>query len=60
MSIDDLNEASQKKAKKYFVIRTWGKKTVITFNENACAKAKKYHGYFTLVSSGEKKPLKLF
>jgi transposase len=54
VSIDDLNDASQKKAKKYFIIRARGKKTVITFNENACAKAKKYHGYFTLVSSSEK------
>ncbi len=54
VSIDDLNDASQKKSKKYFIIRTRGKKTVITFNENACAKAKKYHGYFTLVSSSEK------
>jgi transposase len=54
MSIDDLNDAAQKKVKKYFIIRIWGKKTVISFNEKACAQAKKYHGYFTLVSSGEK------
>jgi Transposase DDE domain len=54
MSIADLSDAAQKKAKKYFIIRTRGKKTVITFNEKACAKAKKYHGYFTLVSSSEK------
>lgn len=54
MSIDDLSDAAQKKVKKYFIIRTWGKKTVISFNEKACAQAKKYHGYFTLVSSGEK------
>ena len=53
-SIDDLNDAAQKKVKKYFIIRTWGKKTVISFNEKACAQAKKYHGYFTLVSNGEK------
>jgi len=53
-SIDDLNDAAQKRVKKYFNIRTWGKKTVISFNEKACAQAKKYHGYFTLVSSGEK------
>lgn len=54
VSIDNLNDAAQKKVKKYFIIRTWGKKTVINFNEKACAQAKKYHGYFTLVSSGEK------
>ena len=53
-SIDDLNDTAQKKVKKYFIIRTWGKKTVISFNETACAEAKKYHGYFTLVSNGEK------
>jgi transposase len=54
MSIDDLNETTQKKVKKYLIIRTWGKKRVISFNEKACARAKQYHGYFTLVSSKEK------
>jgi transposase len=53
-SIDELNDSAQKRVRKYFVIRTWGKKTIISFNEKACAEAKKYHGYFTLVSSGEK------
>ncbi len=58
MSIDDLNDAAQKKVKKYFVIRTWGKKTIISINEKACAQAKKYHGYFVLVSNGEKDTFK--
>lgn len=53
-SIDDLNDAAQNKVKKYFRIRTWGKNTIISFNEKACAQSKKYHGYFTLVSSSEK------
>ncbi|GAU79996.1 transposase [Fusibacter sp. 3D3] len=53
-SIEDLNDAAQTRVKKYLVIRTWGKKMVISFNENACAQAKKNHGYFTLVSSKEK------
>jgi len=57
-SIDDLNDAARKKVKKYFIIRTWGKKTVINFNEKACAQAKKYHGCFTLVSNGEKDTFK--
>lgn len=58
MSIDDLNDAAQKKVKKYFIIRTWGKKTIISINEKACAQAKKYHGYFVLVSNGEKDTFK--
>ena len=53
-STEDLNDAAQKKVKKYLIIRTWGKKTVVSFNEKACIEAKKYHGFFTLVSSGEK------
>lgn len=52
--VGDLNDAAQKKVKKYLIIRNWGKKTVISFNEKACAEAKQYHGYFTLVSSKEK------
>ena len=54
MSIDDLNDAAQKKVKIYFIIRTWGKKTIISINEKACAQAEKYHGYLVLVSDGEK------
>lgn len=54
MSIEDFNDTTQKKVKKYLIIRTWGKKRVISFNEKACARAKQYHGYFTLVSSKEK------
>jgi len=53
-STDELNETAQSKVKKYLTIKTWGKKTVISFNEKACDQAKKYHGYFTLVSNDEK------
>jgi transposase len=52
--IDELNGAAQKKVKKYFSIRTRGKKTIVSFNERACIQAKKYHGYFTLLSNGDK------
>lgn len=52
--ISDFNDAAQKKISKYLVLRTWGSKTTVSFNENACAKAKRYHGYFVLVASGEK------
>jgi len=41
-------------AEKYLTIRKWGKTTHIGYNENACAAAKRYHGFFTLVSSSEK------
>ena len=53
-TVDDLNEAARKKVKKFFFIRTRGRKTIISFNDNACIQAKKYHGYFTLVSNSEK------
>jgi transposase len=32
----------------------WGKTTHINFNEKACAEARKYHGYFSIVSNSEK------
>lgn len=53
-SVDELNDSARMKVKKYLTVRTWGKKTAISFNEKACDQAKKYHGYFTLVSNSEK------
>jgi len=54
----ELNEAAQKKAGKFLAIKTWGKTIHVSFNENACAQAKKWHGYFTLVSNSEKETFK--
>lgn len=52
--LEDFKESAQKKIKKYLSIRTWGQKTTVSFKEKACAEAKRYHGYFVLVSSSEK------
>jgi transposase len=51
---EELSASAQSKAEKYLTIRTWGKATHIGYNETACAMAKRYHGFFTLVSSSEK------
>jgi transposase len=50
----ELDDAAQKKAAKYLVVRIRGKNVHISFNEKACAEACKYHGYFAIVSNSEK------
>jgi transposase len=50
----ELDDASQRKAAKYLVIKVRGKTAHIYFNEKACAEARKYHGYFAIVSNSEK------
>ena len=52
--LEGLSEAAKGKVEKYLTIKTWGKTTQIAFNEKACALAKQYHGFFTLVSNSEK------
>jgi len=52
--VSELSEAAQTKATKYLTIKVWGKTTHISYNEKACAQAKQYHGFFTLVSNCEK------
>jgi transposase len=54
LSLHELGEAAQDKARKYLVFKTWGKTTSISYNERACAQAKKYHGFFVLVSNSDK------
>ena len=54
IKVDDLPKSAQNKASKFLQIRRWGAKTHVTFNENACKEAKKYHGFFALVSNSEK------
>jgi transposase len=56
VDIGDLPESAQNRAKKYLTIKRWGSSTNVTFNESACRDAKKYHGYFALVSNCEKDP----
>jgi transposase len=50
----ELSEAAIKKADKYLVIKVRGGITSVSYDEKACAEAKKYHGFFTLVSNSEK------
>ena len=56
VDVDGLPKSAQDKAKKYLIIKRWGNKTHVSFNEAACRKAKKYHGFFALVSNCEKDP----
>lgn len=51
-----LSVSAQEKVKKYFILRTWGKKTTVTVNDKAVKDASCYHGYFVLVSNKEKDP----
>ena len=53
---EDLTESAAEKARKYLLIRHYGSKCTVTFNEKAIAAQKKYHGYFALVSNCEKDP----
>ena len=52
--VEDLTNDAQNKAAKYLHIKQWGNKTYVTYKEVACREAKKYHGYFALVSNCEK------
>jgi hypothetical protein len=51
---EPLSEAAQKKAGRYLVVKTRGGKVSVSFNEKAIDEAKRYHGYFALVSNSEK------
>jgi len=51
-----LAESLQKKVEKYLHVIRRGSHTRVTINEAACSEAKKYHGYFALVSNCEKEP----
>ena len=52
----DLSEEAAEKAHRFLHIRHYGAKCTVTFNENAIAEQKKYHGYFALASNCEKDP----
>jgi transposase len=56
VDVDGLSESARNKAEKFLHNRRRGGKVQVSFNEAACAKAKKYHGYFALVSNCEKDP----
>lgn len=55
---DELSVNAQKKIEKYFKITKKGGKTVVSFNKQAVREAKKYYGYFALVTNCEKDPFK--
>jgi hypothetical protein len=54
VKVEDLPKRVQSKAEKYLDIKRWGKTIHVSFKEAACKDAKKYHGYFALVSNCEK------
>lgn len=54
--VEELPEASQRKAEKYLSIRHWGGKISVTSNDSACQDAYRYHGFFALVSNKDKEP----
>lgn len=51
---ESLSPGAVEKIKKYLNINSRGSSVNVTFNEKAIADAKKYHGYFALVSNCEK------
>ena len=50
----NLTETALKKVTRYLMVRQRAGTAKVTFNEEACAETKKYHGYFALVSNCEK------
>lgn len=54
--IDELASPAQEKVRKYFTIKTWGKKITVVPNNKAIQDANRYHGYFVLISNKEKDP----
>jgi transposase len=51
-----LSDTALKKVDRYLIVRRRAGTVKLTFNEDACAEIKKYHGYFALVSNCEKEP----
>lgn len=52
--VEELPKGAQDKAEKYLLIRHWGGKIAVSFNDKACQEAYRYHGFFALVSNKEK------
>lgn len=49
--VEELPKGAQDKAEKYLLIRHWGDKITVSFNDKACQEAYRYHGFFALVSN---------
>jgi transposase len=54
VKVEDLPNGAQNKVAKYLHVKRRGKTIHVSFKEAACRAAKKYHGYFALVSNCEK------
>lgn len=54
--VEELPKRSQDRAEKYLVIRHWGGRLMVSFDDKACQEACRYHGFFALVSDKEKEP----
>ena len=54
--VETLEVSAQRKVKKYFTIRRWGEKVTVMPKDKDIRLAKKYHGFFVLVSNREKDP----
>ena len=53
---EDLPESTQKKIARFFLLRKYGDRTIVSFREKAIQEELDGHGYFALVSSCEKDP----
>jgi len=56
LKVEDLPKVAYNKVAKYLHIKRRGNKSYVSFNEAACREAKKYLGYFALVSNCERDP----
>lgn len=53
-TVEDLSDLGKDKASKYLLIKHYGTKTTVSFNESAIQAHKDEHGYFALISNCEK------
>jgi len=56
VDINELPQRTQNKIAKYLHVKQQLRGIHVSFNEPACQEAKKYHGYFALISNCEKEP----
>jgi hypothetical protein len=54
--VDALPDSERKKVAKFLRVKRRGGSVHVSFKEAACEEAKKRHGFFALVSNGEKDP----
>ena len=55
-ALTELSDSALGRTEKYLTVKNRGTSVHMAFNEAACEEAKKYHGYFALVSNCEKDP----